>query len=366
MKPILSILVLIFLISCGDQMHNTQPLSIDLQSEIVNPKHYIITKTNEPIVIDGIENESSWQHALYSDSFIDIEGVKIPKYDTKMKMLWDESYLYVYAQLQEPHIWGDLKQRDTVIYYNNDFEVFISPSGTTRNYAEIEINALGTVWDLLLNKPYRDHGKANNHWNLNDLKTAIQINGTLNDFSDIDSMWTVEMAIPMRALLELKNRPRTLPKEGEQWRINFSRVNWDYDIVNGAYKRKKDEDGKYKPEYNWVWSNQNVINMHEPEKWGYLQFTNDTSSSKTSFIADENNVLKQVCFALFRQTKFGSLKALTKENIGSTQTISVKYSESDSLKAAFYKTNFGFEYKLNSEKTNQSFIINETGTLKVK
>jgi hypothetical protein len=364
MKQIISVLILILFFSCANNENHEQALFIDLSSDLVNPKNYILTKTNEQIVIDGIADESSWQRALFSDSFIDIEGVKTPKYDTKMKMLWNENYLYVYAIMEEPHVWGYLKQRDTVIYYNNDFEIFISPSGTTRNYAEIEINSQGTVWDLLLNKPYRDYGKANNHWNLDRLKASVQIKGTLNDFRDIDSLWTIEMAIPMDALLELKNSPRSMPIEGEQWRINFSRVEWDFDIVNGHYQRKKDGRGKFQPEYNWVWSNQNTINMHEPEKWGFVQFTSDSSSADKPFIKEESMLVKQVAYALFRQTKFGSLKTLLKENTGSSEVIKVKYTDVDTLISTFYKTNFGFEYKINIPHSDKTFIINESGTLK--
>ena len=364
MKQFFSILILILLFSSNKTQAQKTNLSIDLSSDIVVPKHYIITKVNEPIVIDGIGNESSWKRALFSDSFIDIEGVKTPKYDTKVKMLWDENYLYVYAQMEEPHVWGNLKQRDTVIYYNNDFEIFISPSGTTRNYGEIEINSLGTVWDLFLNKPYRDKGKADNHWNLDKLKSAIHIEGTLNNHSDTDSLWTVEMAIPIDRLIALKKGKSLRPKEGEQWRINFSRVEWDFDIVNGTYQRKKGKDGKFLPEYNWVWSNQNVINMHEPEKWGTIQFTNEKSSGNILFIEDEDMLVKQVAYALFRQTKFGKLKKLLKEKDRSTQTINVIYSDVDSLNSTFYKTNFGFEYKLKSDQSNHTFIINETGVLK--
>ena len=364
MKQIILILILFLLFSCEDKRSKKPTLVIDLSSDIVIPKHYIITKTNEQIIIDGIGKESSWKQALFSDSFIDIEGVKTPKYDTKFKMLWDENYLFVYAQMEEPHVWGYLKKRDTIIYYNNDFEIFISPSGTTRNYGEIEINSLGTVWDLLLNKPYRDKGKANSNWDLDNMKSAVHIEGTLNNHSDIDSLWTIEIAIPMNALLELKNGKRSIPKEGEQWRINFSRVEWDFDIVNETYQRKKKSDGKFQPEYNWVWSKQNVINMHEPEKWGIIQFTNETSSEKILFINDEHIFIKQVAYALFRQTKFGVLKELLKEKTGSTQVISVKYSDLDSLTSTFYKTNFGFEYKINSEQPNQTFIINETGVIK--
>ena len=37
-------------------------------------------------------------------------------------MIWGESYLYFFAELKEPHVWATLKQKDTIIFYNNDFD----------------------------------------------------------------------------------------------------------------------------------------------------------------------------------------------------------------------------------------------------
>jgi hypothetical protein len=58
------------------------------------------------------------------------------------------------------------------------------------------------------------------------------------------------------------------PKDGDRWRINFSRVEWDTEVAGGQYRKVKG-----KPEHNWVWSPQGVIDMHRPERWGYLQFS---------------------------------------------------------------------------------------------
>ncbi len=52
----------------------------------------------DAIKIDGKAEEASWQKAPRSEDFIDIEGEKTPKYQTHMKMLWDEEYLYFYAK----------------------------------------------------------------------------------------------------------------------------------------------------------------------------------------------------------------------------------------------------------------------------
>jgi hypothetical protein len=126
------------------------------------PKIYLAQRTIDSLMIDGKLNEQSWHQALATDLFLDIEGASKPKrrYNTTAKILWDDTYLYIAAEMEEPHVWGRLTQRDTVIFYNNDFEIFIDPDGDTHNYYELEINALGTVWDLLLTKPYRDGGNS--------------------------------------------------------------------------------------------------------------------------------------------------------------------------------------------------------------
>ena len=112
-------------------------------------------------------------------------------------MLWDENYYYILAKIIEPHVWGNIKERDAVVFYNNDFEVFIDPDGDTHNYYELEINALNTVWDLFINKPYRELGNVVlNDWNYTGLISAITVDGTLNDSNDTDKSWTLEIAIP--------------------------------------------------------------------------------------------------------------------------------------------------------------------------
>ena len=70
-----------------------------------------------------------------------------------MKMLWDDQYLYIAADLEEPHVWATLTAHDSVIFRDNDFEVFLNPTGDSVNYFEFEINALNTGWDLFLDKP---------------------------------------------------------------------------------------------------------------------------------------------------------------------------------------------------------------------
>ncbi len=233
----------------------------------------MVQHTQQAPLIDGNINDVVWQQATWTEDFIDIEGSKkpLPTFETRVKMLWSDSCLFIAAYLQEPHVWATLTNRDAIVYYDNDFEVFIDPYNTTHHYYEIEVNAFNTVLDLLMPRSYRNGAAAMLGYDVAGLQTALQVQGTLNKSTDTDSSWTIEMAIPFRALY-MGNHWRP-PAEGALWRINFSRVQWQTEIVDSKYVKKKNEKGVALPEDNWVWSPQGIINMHYPERWGYLQFT---------------------------------------------------------------------------------------------
>ena len=146
--------------------------------------------------IDGKLDESSWQKAKETEAFEDISGAGFaePKYKTTAKMLWDDDFLYVGAILEEPNIDAKLTQRDTIIYYDNDFEVFIDPDTDGHNYFEIEVNAKNVLFDLMLDKPYRVGGDFFLQWDCPGIQSAIHIDGTLNNPKDTDKFWSVEMA----------------------------------------------------------------------------------------------------------------------------------------------------------------------------
>ena len=221
------------------------------------PLAYECHRAHGAVTIDGRMDELAWQGAAWTTDFVDIEGdaKPLPRFRTRAKILWDEENLYIAAELEEPNVKAKLTEHDSVIFHDNDFEVFLKPPGGAPGYFEFEINALNTSWDLYLNKPYREGGRADNSWDIPGLRTAVMVRGTLNDERDTDSGWTVEMALPWKAFQA--RLPVGIPAIGSAWRLNFSRVEWK------AGQSKED---------NWVWSPQGVINMHVPEKWGYLNF----------------------------------------------------------------------------------------------
>lgn len=289
---------------CLDTGATEDPPGGNLSSPSFPPRSHVIYRANGEITVDGHLDTKEWGAAPWTADFVDIEGTDqpAPRFRTRAKMLWDDTHLYVAAELEEPDVWATLTQRDTVIFYDNDFEVFIDPTGDTHNYYELEVNALETAWDLMLLKPYRDGGPALDAWDIRDLEVGVHVDGTLNDPSDEDNGWTVEMALPWSVLEEAApgNRP---PRDGEQWRLNFSRVQWPTTVVDGRYEKDIDTSAAH-PEDNWVWSPQGAIDMHRPEHWGIVEFSDATPKrDSVSVSVSPNTRVKRLLRGLYHRQR---------------------------------------------------------------
>jgi hypothetical protein len=289
-----------------------QRVAIDLEAMPFAPRRYVCYRAPSRLNLDGRLDEPGWAGAPWSDTFIDIEGDRRPRppFRTRVKMLWDDEHLYVAAEMEEPDVWATLTERDSVMFHDNDFEVFIDPDGDTHAYYELEVNALGTPWDLMLIKPYRDGGPAINAWDIAGLHIGVDVRGTINRPGDSDEGWTVEIAMPWKTLREAASDHRP-PKPGDRWRVNFSRVQWQVDVADGRYAKRLAPGTKdVLPENNWVWSPQGPINMHMPERWGYIQFSNLRAGSDTEpFVEDPNERVKWALRRLYyRQRRVREIK----------------------------------------------------------
>ncbi|MFT3789150.1 MAG: carbohydrate-binding family 9-like protein [Tepidisphaeraceae bacterium] len=247
------------------------------------PRNYVCPFINGPVALTGRGDDPAWEGAPWTDDFVDIEGDRrpAPRFRTRAKMLWTATHFHVLADLEEPHVWASITTRNQVIFHDNDFEIFLDPDGDHHRYYEFEVNAHNTAWELSLPRPYRDGGVPIDPDNRPGLRSAVWVDGTLNDPRDTDRGWRVEVAIPWPGFAPFAGGRSLPPRDGDQWRINFSRVQWLADIVDGQYRKvpksTRDED-------NWVWSPQGVIDMHRPERWGYVQFS--ASPATTVFRPD--------------------------------------------------------------------------------
>lgn len=331
-------------------------------------QQYVVYQTKPSITIDGKGDEPSWKKAKWTHDFVDIEGDKkpAPLYRTRAKMLWDEKNLYVFAELEEPNIWAYYDKHDQIVFHENDFEIFIDPNRDGYHYYEFEVNAQNTLFDLLLSKPYRNGGKPAIDWNAKGFESAVAIEGTLNNPADTDKKWTVEVAIPFEALKEKKRN--IIPENGETWRLDFSRVNWQTIHVDGRYEKERDSTGRALSEYNWVWSPPGIINMHYPERWGLIQFLNDAVGTKTiQFRLPEDESLKPYLWlTYYKQQSFhrenGNFAASLKQ-LGLPHKI--KNNNGKSLYLAMKSNDSQFEVTVTLED-GLEISLNEAGLIQKK
>jgi len=253
---------------------------------------YTALRASGPINVDGHLDEPDWKAAPRSPRFSDLVRGAPGIHDTRAAVLWDDAHLYVGYWVEEPLVEGTLTERDSLIYKDNDVELFIAGRDA---YYELEINSLGTIYEVFFvwEEAYERSGYAKlpefarsgegarpfggvgfkNHprgrrigfwrWDLPGLRTAVYVDGTVNDNRDRDRGWTVEIAIPWTGLAQLA-RPdgRSLPpKDGDVWRMDFSRFN-QYKEAPPA----QDPGG-------WAWSPHGVWDSHVPEVFPYIAFS---------------------------------------------------------------------------------------------
>ncbi|MCC8153218.1 MAG: carbohydrate-binding family 9-like protein [Tannerellaceae bacterium] len=330
---------------------------------LFNPPSYICYKAPSTITIDGKLSPGEWDTIPWTDDFTDIEGDKRPApfYQTRAKMAWNKEGMFFAVLMEEPHVWGTITEHDAVIYHDNDFEIFLNPSNDTHNYLEFEINALGTVWDLYLSKPYRDP----NHTILDNfefagMKTAVYVDGTINNPKDTDKSWSVEVFIPWKSIYEVM-RGKDRPVAGEHMRVNFSRVQWTTEVQNGKYVKVPIGGESSIREYNWVWAPTGVINIHLPEFWGYVQFSDKIAGTGTDeFSKNPDEDIKWALRNLYyRQQQYLSEYGKYADNILALKPEEVCGNELAG-KAKLYNTLSMYEITLPSP-TGKTWHIREDG-----
>jgi hypothetical protein len=256
--------------------------------------HYTAYRTSTPPTVDGRLDEAAWHAAPRSPRFRDLISGGAPIHSTQVALLWDDRCLYVGYWVEEPFVIATLAERDSLIYNDNDVELFIAGED---GYYELEINALGTIYEVffiwqeayerkgyaalpefVVDAPgcrpfpgvgFKDHPRGARlgfwGWDFPGLEVAVWVDGTLNDNRDRDRGWTVEIALPWAGMAALaRGDGRSLPPlPGDTWRMDFSRFN-QYKEAPPA----NDSGG-------WAWSPHGVWDSHVPELFPYIHFSAD-------------------------------------------------------------------------------------------
>jgi hypothetical protein len=259
---------------------------------------YTCYRTPLPIKIDGDLTKTAWKRARKSSRFVDMISDTPGFFNTQAAALWDEEALYIAFWIDEPFVEASLTKRDSAIFQENDVEVFIDGGDC---YYEFEINALNTVYEVFFiwkdafskfdQTEFDVHSRqaytfGGNHdrdaatfwrgshsrglrwaftdWDFPGLRTAVQVQGTLNDNSDIDKGWTVEIAFPWAGMTQLAGGRALPPKENDIWRIFLGRFG-KLAIGNNVVSNSMSLDP--------VGDNDN----HLPERFTRVSFSNQTT-----------------------------------------------------------------------------------------
>ncbi|ADB41469.1 carbohydrate-binding family 9-like protein [Spirosoma linguale] len=261
-------------------------------------EEYTATKINESIPIDGDLTKAIWQQTVWSPRFVDMASGAPGMYDTKAAIVWNDTHLYVAFQAEEPFVEAHLTERDSIIFLESDLELFIDGGDC---YYELEVNARNTVYEVFFiwkdayqrgsrfDTPqfdvfspqaltfggdldrsgssfwYGTHPRglrwAFLNYDMPGLETAVQIDGTLNDNSDIDKGWTLEIAIPWASLTVLANGRNLPPQPGDEWRMFL-----------GRFQKMMVSGQEVQPHPAMVMTPHGVYDTHQPEKWSRVVF----------------------------------------------------------------------------------------------
>ena len=184
------------------------------------------------ITIDGRIEERSWQAAQKVENFVCFWEKRRGRTQTTARLLWDNSYLYFAAEMEDSDLYATVKERNGQTWDNDVFELFFKPVVEKDNrfplqYYEFQVNALNTHLELFL--PSRGAGGYGRFAPLTKLgmESAVRLLGksTLNDYTDRDEGWVVEGRIPWRAFKAAGGRPQP----GTKWKVALCR--YDYSVA---------------------------------------------------------------------------------------------------------------------------------------
>ncbi|NUO82060.1 carbohydrate-binding family 9-like protein [candidate division KSB1 bacterium] len=217
---------------------------------------YICKRIARPLILTGKVDDPLWQAAPLVNLHDALTGAP-GRFATTVRALYDAEYLYVAFACEDDYVWGTITAHDGPIYEEECVEVFINPAHAAHQYYEINVSPRNVVFDAcILNArtPAQPSGSflGLQEWHAEGLRTAVHIEGELNRPGKAKG-WSAEFAIPFRALI---GAPHVPPKPGDEWRVNFYRIDTPLHAKSELY----------------AWSATGLPTFHLPWRFGTLRF----------------------------------------------------------------------------------------------
>jgi hypothetical protein len=211
---------------------------------------YEVKRASSAIVIDGKPDDKAWASAGKIELIFPWDAQTGPKQKTIARLLWDDQYLYVSYECEDADIVAQHTERDDPTYLDDAVEIFINPMPSqTGIYYGLEMNARATLYDYVM----YESKYLFKQFNLQGVKLATHLDGTMNASGDKDKGWSLEVAIPWANFDALSKRPVA----GAVWSANINR--WDGMEPNRRMS-------------NWSDPVQPRPNPHVPARFGQLVF----------------------------------------------------------------------------------------------
>ncbi len=215
---------------------------------------YTVKRTTEKIVIDGILDESDWQHAKSVGDFIFPWWESGEKEQTEVKILWDDAFLYISYNVEDKYIRAEHYDTNATTYKDDCVELFWNPDPGQLKYNMFEMNAIGNLLSVYTGSGVSIHERVSR---ILPPHISQSIRGTVNNDNDIDSGWILEVAIRFTDYPELSVKPA--PKPGDMWRIGLNRLG-----------------GKTNPQHSqWSSEQGEKPSFHTPKYFGKIFFSDE-------------------------------------------------------------------------------------------
>jgi hypothetical protein len=211
---------------------------------------YEVHRAVAPITIDGNVQTAEWAAAGPALELIfPWESQTGPKQKTHARLLWDDDSLYVAYENEDIDITARAQGKDEFVYKDDTVELFLNVQpAQTEGYYCLEINALGTIMDYICVS-----AKYYIRFDMEGVRAGIKIDGTLNNSTDHDRGWSLELAVPWKNFRDMAPPP----KIGTVFTANLNR--WDGTEPNRRLSV-------------WADSKLNWPHPHAPENFGELVF----------------------------------------------------------------------------------------------
>ncbi|KAK9763856.1 hypothetical protein K7432_009120 [Basidiobolus ranarum] len=330
------------------------PSFVHSTCNVPSPKTHVSYRSSGSIVLDGKLDDEAWQKVPWTQNFGNIQGpsgITPPSMmNTRVKIMFDEEYIYVGAQIDEEVIRAKKSYCAGKVWDDNDFQFYLDADRTNTNLKVIKMNALGLYEALIYDKPPSNKGVGKT-WDIKSkFEFKVYTNGKVNDpnWTKVKGgFWSVEWKLHKSLLSNKATSKRDVQGVPAYQNMNFLRTGYNPTSVyplpnqanttstaslffgippvsNSAALRRRHQ---VTPRYQFSWTPQYSNDPTNPDLWGHMEFKDSTNTS-LPFVEDPNYPTRfaltqvyyaQQAFASKNQGKYANVYAklnITSEVIG--------------------------------------------------